>query len=135
MVKCFSVSDNFDPSGNSYDYADFQRAILGICHSLVFCDEHFQVNGVNFLMDYGSITMKHITFGGSENMKKRAQHFQVDFADFFSMFHKPLLKIRACNLIKLLRMFENIWKSKRISYRCNERSTCLIINKLIHHLL
>jgi len=29
------------------------------------------------MMDYGSITMKHLTFGGSENMKKRAQHFQV----------------------------------------------------------
>lgn len=71
------LTDNFDPTGNSYEYADFQRSILAICHSLVFCDETFQVHGVNFLMDYGSVTMKHISFGGSENMRKRAQHFQV----------------------------------------------------------
>ncbi|WAR00017.1 TTPAL-like protein [Mya arenaria] len=79
--------DNFDPTGNSYEYADFQRSILGVCHSLVFCDEHFQLNGVNFLMDYGAVTMKHITFGGSENMKKRAQHFQKALPVSIRQFH------------------------------------------------
>ena len=76
-IKMSIFTEHFDPSGNSYCYADFQRAILGICHSLVFCDEHFQVYGVNFLMDYGAVKMKHLSFGGSENMKKRSQHFQV----------------------------------------------------------
>lgn len=79
--------DNFDPTGNSYEYADFQRSILAICHSLVFCDEQFQVHGVNFLMDYGAVTMKHITFGGSENMRKRAQHFQKALPVAMRQFH------------------------------------------------
>ena len=76
LLFCY-FADHFDPTGGSYEYADFQRSILAICHSLVFCDEQFQALGVNFLMDYGSVTMKHITFGGSENMRKRSQHFQV----------------------------------------------------------
>lgn len=79
--------DNFDPTGNSYEYADFQRSILGLCHSLVFCDEQFQVHGVVFLMDYGSVTMKHITFGGAENMRKRAQHFQKALPISMRQFH------------------------------------------------
>ncbi|KAL4230784.1 hypothetical protein ACF0H5_011159 [Mactra antiquata] len=79
--------DNFDPTGNSYEYADFQRSILALCHSLVFCDEQFQVHGVNFLMDYGSVTMKHISFGGSENMRKRAQHFQKALPVSIRQFH------------------------------------------------
>lgn len=79
--------DLFDPSGNSYCYADFQRAILGICHSLVFCDEHFQVYGVNFLMDYGAVKMKHLSFGGSENMRKRSQHFQKALPVPMKAFH------------------------------------------------
>ncbi|XP_045204374.2 alpha-tocopherol transfer protein-like [Mercenaria mercenaria] len=79
--------DNFDPTGASYDYPDFQRSVLAICHSLVFCDEQFQAHGVNFLMDYKSVTMKHVRFGGSENMRNRAQHFQKALPVSIKQFH------------------------------------------------
>ncbi|XP_060574203.1 alpha-tocopherol transfer protein-like [Ruditapes philippinarum] len=38
-------------------------------------------------MDYGSVTMKHITFGGSENMRKRSQHFQKALPVSIKQFH------------------------------------------------
>lgn len=79
--------EHFDPTGESYEYADFQRSVLGMCHSLVFCDEEFQIRGVNFLMDYGSVSMKAITFGGAENMRKRAQHFQKALPISIKQFH------------------------------------------------
>jgi hypothetical protein len=73
------VLEHVDPTGESYEYADFQRSVLGMCHSLVFCDEEFRFRGVN----YGPMSIKAITFGGAENMKKRAQHFQVCFIPYF----------------------------------------------------
>lgn len=79
--------EHFDSSGSSYSYADFQRSILGICHSLVFCDEQFQVNGVNFLMDYGAVTLKHLSFGGIDNLKKRSIHFQKALPVPMKAFH------------------------------------------------
>ena len=85
------ISENFDSSGNSYSYADFQRSILGICHSLVFCDEQFQVNGVNFLMDYGAVTLKHLSFGGIDNIKKRSIHFQVGKYSILNVLTKYIL--------------------------------------------
>lgn len=79
--------ENFDASGSSFSYVDFQRSILGICHSLVFCDEQFQVNGVNFLMDYGAVTLKHLSFGGIDNIKKRSVHFQKALPVPMKAFH------------------------------------------------
>ena len=64
---------------------------MAICHSLAFCDEHFQVNGCNFLMDYGAVKMKHLSFGGIDNIKKRSLHFQVNV---FSLSSKKLKHIK-----------------------------------------
>ena len=71
---------------------------MAICHSLVFCDEEFQVNGANFLMDYSAVKMKHLSFGGIDNIKKRSLHFQVIYL-FVSFSKRTLFSLSDINII------------------------------------
>lgn len=45
--------------------------------------------------------MKHITFGGSENMRKRAQHFQVRYDDDKCLYRKCFSPFRSKNVFRI----------------------------------
>lgn len=58
---------------SSYSWNDFLLANVPLFHSLMFFDEDEQVNGIQFLADYGGAKMSHLSWIGFDNMKKLAE--------------------------------------------------------------
>ena len=52
---------------------------MSLQHSLLFFHEDAQVNGINFLMDFGDVKMNMITWVGLENWTKSADYGTVSF--------------------------------------------------------
>ena len=73
-----------DTSGR-YTYEQFTKAFVSLQHSLLFFHEDAQVNGINFLMDFGDVKMNMITWVGLENWTKSADYGTVSLS--FKLFY------------------------------------------------
>ena len=62
---------------SEYTWNDFLLAYVPLFHSMMFFDEDEQVNGIQFLADYGGAKMSHLTWIGFDNMKKLAEFTNV----------------------------------------------------------
>ena len=67
-----------DTSG-SLSHKDYTRAIHSILDSLVFFDENVQVNGINFLVDFGDVSMNFLTWVGIDGLKRTAEMVNVSW--------------------------------------------------------
>ena len=65
-----------DTSGY-YSYEDFTKAFMAMIHSLIFFNEEAQVNGVNYFMDFGGVTMSLMTWTGMDGAAKAGEYANV----------------------------------------------------------
>ena len=89
MSPCIYSAGAID---TSHPFIDHTRAYQPLFDSMLLFDENVQVNGIQFFLDCGDVTMNFVTWAGAEGFSKSAELTNVSVTRLEAVCGTPLLK-------------------------------------------